>query len=165
MPRTNIKADGSRIKELRFELGISQQALADKIGCAPRTIERMEGSENVTPQILKKLAQVFRIPEENLILQESITASLSSGIQEQIQMLQRQPLRKRLAENEECRTKFEQAQALAISTFELGRFSSLPYFTPHAISHCIKLETFLNEIIWWAKNLGDSDFEPGLASE
>lgn len=65
MDNTNL---GSRIKQLRNQRALSQEALAEESGLSLRTIQRIEnGSSNPTGDTLKKLAQALNVSPDELI--------------------------------------------------------------------------------------------------
>ena len=65
MDNTNL---GSRIKQLRNQRALSQEALAEESGLSLRTIQRIEnGSSNPTGDTLKRLAQALNVSPDELI--------------------------------------------------------------------------------------------------
>ena len=65
MDNTNL---GSRIKQLRNQRAMSQEALAEESGLSLRTIQRIEnGSSNPTGDTLKRLAQALNVSPDELI--------------------------------------------------------------------------------------------------
>lgn len=65
MPKANIQ---NRIRQLRFEQGeMTQQALADRIGCTRQTIIMLEQGRYVPSLALAlRTAKVFRTPVEDI---------------------------------------------------------------------------------------------------
>lgn len=65
MPKADISND---IRRLRFEHGeMTQQALADRIGCTRQTIIMLEQGRYVPSLALAlKIAQVFKMPVEDI---------------------------------------------------------------------------------------------------
>ena len=58
----------ARIRELREEHGMTQSALAAKIGCAASTISMYEqGRREPTFEVLRAIAAVFSVPVESFI--------------------------------------------------------------------------------------------------
>lgn len=63
---------GERLKELRKNAGLTQLQLAEKIWVTKATISYYEQSErNPSPEILKKLADVFHVTTDYLLGIES----------------------------------------------------------------------------------------------
>ena len=60
------------IKQKRKELGISQKELSEKLGTSQQTVSRMEKGdvENIPSSTLKKLASIFQVPIDILVLGE-----------------------------------------------------------------------------------------------
>ena len=94
----------------------------------------------------------------------AIPHDLLNGLSEEEKAVQQEldklPLRKLVSENQVCLEKFHEAFKLAVNKFKLEKHVALPYFTPHGIDHCARLEIFLNKIIWRNEKLGDQDFIP-----
>lgn len=58
----------TRLKELRNQRGMSQEALADESGLSLRTIQRIEnGSTNPTGDSLKRLSNALRVNPDELV--------------------------------------------------------------------------------------------------
>jgi transcriptional regulator with XRE-family HTH domain len=76
---------GQKIRELRTNENLSQDALAAKVDVAPNTISRWEtGTYKVTPEDLDKLARLFKVSITtffpDLPHDEARTAALTSAI-------------------------------------------------------------------------------------
>lgn len=73
---------GERIRKLREEQGISQQALANAIGVQQSTISEIErGSNQPSWKTLHKLAQFFDVQPSNLLdpVPSSLPTSVATG--------------------------------------------------------------------------------------
>ena len=63
-----MAAIGQRIKELREQLGLSQQRLAEKLGVARPAVSQIENNERkVCAEELQKLAEIFNISVDSLL--------------------------------------------------------------------------------------------------
>lgn len=59
---------GSRIKERRQEMGMSQEALAEKAGISPNTVSRIEGGLTaMSVGIFQKLVQILGMDANGLL--------------------------------------------------------------------------------------------------
>src|SRR4030066_2289178 len=59
---------GPRIKQIRGSLGLSQQALAEKLGVSRPSISQIEnGARRVCAEELKKLAAIFNLSVDALL--------------------------------------------------------------------------------------------------
>jgi predicted ATPase/DNA-binding XRE family transcriptional regulator len=57
---------GARLKQLRKALDLTQEALAEEVGCATQTIRKIEGGERrPSKQMAERLAQVLDVPPED----------------------------------------------------------------------------------------------------
>jgi len=66
--RKNMTSLGQRIKQIRKSLGLSQQALAEKLGISRPSISQIEnGERKVCAEELKKLAEIFNLSVDALI--------------------------------------------------------------------------------------------------
>lgn len=63
-----LPANGKRIRQLRVARGWTQKNLAQKIGCAKRTIENAEKSRRVRPRTILELAQVLKVEPTEIVL-------------------------------------------------------------------------------------------------
>ena len=64
----NMEKTGLRIKELRTVFGLSQKALAEKIGVAQNTLTQYEkGTSKISLDVLVKLAQIFETSTDYLL--------------------------------------------------------------------------------------------------
>ena len=63
---SNPSTFGSRVKQLRQEHGLTQDALAERVGCATQTIRKIEGGQRrPSYQIAARLAEILGVaPEE-----------------------------------------------------------------------------------------------------
>lgn len=62
-----VSAFGNRVRELRTERGMTQEALSDKAGMEPRQLRRIEQGEiNTTINTAFRLAQAFDIDVRDL---------------------------------------------------------------------------------------------------
>lgn len=65
MNETNL---GTRLKQLRVQKALSQEALAEESGLSLRTIQRIEnGSSNPTGDTLKRLAHALNVSPDELV--------------------------------------------------------------------------------------------------
>jgi transcriptional regulator with XRE-family HTH domain len=65
-PRT-LRNLGRRIGELRVRLGMTQEALAERMRVAPRWLQSVEaGRENATVETLVRFANALRVPVGDL---------------------------------------------------------------------------------------------------
>jgi transcriptional regulator with XRE-family HTH domain len=53
---------GKRMKEHRLLQSLSQQELAQRIGCSKRTIERLEAGGTAHPKTVREIAEALKIP-------------------------------------------------------------------------------------------------------
>lgn len=61
----NASTFGSRLKQLRQEHGLTQDMLAERVGCATQTIRKIEGGQRrASFQIAARLAEELGIPDE-----------------------------------------------------------------------------------------------------
>ena len=59
---------GQRIKQIRESLGLSQQALAEKLGISRPSISQIEnGERKVSAEELKKLSETFNVSTDALL--------------------------------------------------------------------------------------------------
>ena len=67
------------IRKKRKELGISQSELSEKLGTSQQTISRIEKAriENIPCNLLIKLADIFHVPVDILIYEESVHICLN----------------------------------------------------------------------------------------
>ncbi len=64
----NMEKTGLRIKELRTVFGLSQKALAEKIGVAQNTLTQYEkGTSKISLDVLVKLAQILETSTDYLL--------------------------------------------------------------------------------------------------
>lgn len=56
MLESTVRPDGTKVRELRKSKRLTQEQLADKVGCSKRTIENVEAGKNVTETILEQIA-------------------------------------------------------------------------------------------------------------
>jgi transcriptional regulator with XRE-family HTH domain len=63
-----VNVDGKKIRHLRKFQGWTQDDLARKTGCSKKTIENVEAGKRALLYTLNCLAQVFRVPREDLLL-------------------------------------------------------------------------------------------------
>jgi transcriptional regulator with XRE-family HTH domain len=57
-----------QLKEFRIEAGYTQEALAERIGCAQSEVSRMErGQRSVTVDRLLRMAQVLKVEPARLL--------------------------------------------------------------------------------------------------
>src|SRR5436305_3953414 len=62
----DAQAFGRWLKERRQALHLTQETLADRVGCALSTVEKIErGQRRPSHQIAEGLANVLRIPDED----------------------------------------------------------------------------------------------------
>lgn len=81
----------NKLKELRKDKGLSQQALAEQIGVHYRTLQNWEnGKTNIKPEKAEQLASFFNVPVVHLLgyddIEDLITDtedSLKKGVEEQ----------------------------------------------------------------------------------
>jgi transcriptional regulator with XRE-family HTH domain len=66
MART-FQPDGERVRRLRMEKAWTQEELAAKVGCAKRTIEKVESSHCVLPRTMREIAQALGVPFKDLV--------------------------------------------------------------------------------------------------
>lgn len=76
-----VVVDMNIIRKKRKELGISQRELSEKLGTSQQTISRIEKTdvENISSNLLIKLADIFQIPIDFLIRGEKSTLFSSQG--------------------------------------------------------------------------------------
>lgn len=68
MIKFNMEKTGLRIKELRTVFGLSQKALAEKIGVAQNTLTQYEkGTSKISLDVLVKLAQILETSTDYLL--------------------------------------------------------------------------------------------------
>ncbi len=68
MIKFNMEKTGLRIKELRTVFGLSQKALAEKIGVAQNTLTQYEkGTSKISLDVLVKLAQILETSVDYLL--------------------------------------------------------------------------------------------------
>ena len=67
-----MKIDKVHIRKLRIERNWSQEDLSEKSGLSPRTIQRIEGGNNVSMASLKILAKTFDVSTEELLVNEDV---------------------------------------------------------------------------------------------
>ncbi len=64
----NMEKTGLRIKELRTVFGLSQKALAERIGVAQNTLTQYEkGTSKISLDVLVKLAQILETSTDYLL--------------------------------------------------------------------------------------------------
>lgn len=70
MSKSNIRKDvGSRVRELRNSLGISQEAFADKVGYSRSYMSQIErGVANITLDVVQVLADAFEIEIKSIFV-------------------------------------------------------------------------------------------------
>ncbi len=57
-----------RIAEIRREKGVTQDAMVEKLGCAPRNYQRIEyGEQNLTIETLTKIANALSVTITELV--------------------------------------------------------------------------------------------------
>jgi transcriptional regulator with XRE-family HTH domain len=68
-----MRIDGAKLRELRYDMGMTQEELASVAGSAPETLSRIENEGNsrrVTDRILRGLASALRVPIVDLLGEE-----------------------------------------------------------------------------------------------
>lgn len=75
---------GERVKRERMALGLTQRELADAVGVGVPHISKVEaGRENPSDELLRRLADVFKIdPEELLLVARRIPENLAEDLAE-----------------------------------------------------------------------------------
>src|SRR5687768_15336376 len=67
MREGTVQPNGAAIKRLRIERGLTQEALAEKIGCSKRTVENLEASKPVYVQSISEAAEALNVPLAEVI--------------------------------------------------------------------------------------------------
>ncbi|WP_157721935.1 helix-turn-helix domain-containing protein [Tumebacillus avium] len=66
-----IESVGQRIRRLRIERGLSQVDLAEQVGVSDRWISQIEkGKATASPELLNKVATIFKVPVMEILQQE-----------------------------------------------------------------------------------------------
>ncbi|MBI2393712.1 MAG: helix-turn-helix transcriptional regulator [Deltaproteobacteria bacterium] len=69
-PERVLRTLGRRIAELRRDLGLTQEQLAETLGVSVRYVQYVEaGEENLTVQTLVRIANNLRVPVADLFAQ------------------------------------------------------------------------------------------------
>lgn len=66
------RADGKRIQELRWDMGLSQRELARRAGVSHTTVHLLERGGNVQPATLKAIADVLGVRPTELLQEGSV---------------------------------------------------------------------------------------------
>lgn len=66
-PKDAVRRVGARIAEVRREKGITQDAMAEAIGCATKNYQRIEYGQNVTIETLTKIANALGVTVTDLV--------------------------------------------------------------------------------------------------
>ena len=61
------------IKKERKKQSLSQQQLADKVGCSLRTIQRLEKGDDISDKYLRKIAEVIGLNDNQLLVDQKAT--------------------------------------------------------------------------------------------
>src|SRR5262249_55226691 len=68
-----VHPNGSRIKELRYEKGWTQEELARRVGCSKKTIENGETGRPVHANKLAEIAEALAVEMKELVLSAEVT--------------------------------------------------------------------------------------------
>jgi transcriptional regulator with XRE-family HTH domain len=66
-PAAAVRRVGKRIAELRRERGITQDAMAEGLGCAMKNYQRIEYGQNVTIKTLTRIANLLGVTVTELV--------------------------------------------------------------------------------------------------
>lgn len=66
-PKAAVRRVAARIAEIRRERGITQDAMAEALGCATKNYQRIEYGQNVTIETLTKIANALGVTVTELV--------------------------------------------------------------------------------------------------
>jgi transcriptional regulator with XRE-family HTH domain len=67
-----LQPNGEKVRRLRMEKAWTQEELATKVGCAKRTIEKVESGRCVLPRTVREIAQALGVPFKDLVNGQAI---------------------------------------------------------------------------------------------
>src|SRR5262245_22547008 len=74
-----LQPDGEQIQRLRRDKGWTQKQLADEVGFAKKTVERLENGEPTRRQTLQVVADALGVRVEDLLVREGAVPDSLSG--------------------------------------------------------------------------------------
>lgn len=66
-PNAAVRRVANRIAETRREKGITQDAMAEALGCATKNYQRIEYGQNVTIKMLTRIANILGVTVTDLV--------------------------------------------------------------------------------------------------
>jgi transcriptional regulator with XRE-family HTH domain len=66
-PSAAVRRVAKRIAEVRREKGITQDFMAEALGCATKNYQRIEYGQNVTIKTLTKIANILNVTVTDLV--------------------------------------------------------------------------------------------------